>query len=147
HHEQADEYHRRYRADPIEVTGCDAVLRARRRHADDFLRAEIGGDECQPADPRRHRAACLKKVLAGLRVTFEDKSNGKDESKVHEDDDQIDERELHAHSTGWRMKKLRMTSSTVESAGSIFQAVDAASAKTDRQNSRRRSMVPHLTHA
>ena len=99
----------------------NAVLGARCRHADDFLSAEIGGDECQPANPCRHGAARLKKILAGFRVSLKDKSDTQDESELNEDDQSVDEREIHAQSTGWRMKKLRMTSSTVESAGSVFQ--------------------------
>ena len=39
HHEDADEHHRRDRADPVEMAGHDAVLGARGRHADDLLRA------------------------------------------------------------------------------------------------------------
>ena len=69
HHEDAEEHHRRDRADPVEVAGRDAVLRARRRHADDFLRAEVRRDERQAADPRRaspgppERSAVLVVVL------------------------------------------------------------------------------------
>ena len=49
HHEHADEHHRRDRADPVEVAGRDAVLGAGRGHADHFLRAQVRGEEGQPA--------------------------------------------------------------------------------------------------
>ena len=58
HHEDANEHHRGDGADPIEVRSGDAVLRAGSAHADDFLRAEVRGNKCQPADPGGNGAAC-----------------------------------------------------------------------------------------
>ena len=65
HHHQAEEDHRRDRADPVEVHGRDAVLGAVRGHAEDLDRAEVRGDERQPGDPGRQRAAGEQEVLAG----------------------------------------------------------------------------------
>ena len=67
HHEHADEHHRRDRAHPVEVAGHDAVLGAAGRHADHFLRAEVGGEERQPGDPRGDRAAGEEEVGAARR--------------------------------------------------------------------------------
>ena len=66
HHEDADEDHRRDRADPVEVAGRDAVLGARGGHADHFLRAEVGREEREAGDPRGNRAAREEEVLARL---------------------------------------------------------------------------------
>ena len=79
HHEDAEEHHRRDRADPVEVARRDAVLRARRRHADDFLRAEVRREERQPADPRRQRPAGLEEVGAGLGVALEREADAEHE--------------------------------------------------------------------
>ena len=57
HHEHAHEQHRGNRADPVEVRRHDAVLGAGSRHADQFLRAEVGREEGQAGDPDGHRPA------------------------------------------------------------------------------------------
>ena len=62
HHEHADEHHGGNRADPVKMAGGDAILGAGGGHADDFLRAQIRGDKCQPADPGRKRTAREKEV-------------------------------------------------------------------------------------
>ena len=56
HHHDAEEQHRRDRADPEVVHGRQPELRAVGRHAHDLDRAEVGRDERQPGDPRRQRA-------------------------------------------------------------------------------------------
>jgi hypothetical protein len=48
------------------VDGRHAVLRAVGGHAEDLERAEVGGDEGQPRDPCRQRAAGEKEVEVGL---------------------------------------------------------------------------------
>ena len=56
HHEHGEKDHRRNGADPVKVRGGDAVFGAAGGHADQFQRAEIGGDERQAGHPRRNRA-------------------------------------------------------------------------------------------
>ena len=48
HHHEAEEDHRRHRADPVEVHGRDAVLRAVRGLPQDLEGAEVRRDERQP---------------------------------------------------------------------------------------------------
>ena len=57
HHHDAEEQHRRDRADPEVVHGREAELGAVRRHAHDLDGAEVGRDEGQAGDPGRQRAA------------------------------------------------------------------------------------------
>ena len=64
HHEDADEDHGGDGADPVEVAGDDAVLGAGGAHADDFLRAEVGGDEGEAADPGGDGAPGEEEVVA-----------------------------------------------------------------------------------
>ena len=98
HHEDAEEDHRRNRADPVEVAGRDAVLRARRRHADDFLRAEVGRDERQPADPRRDRAPRLKERRARRRPLLQRDADAEDEGEVDQHQQPVEPGQGHQNS-------------------------------------------------
>jgi hypothetical protein len=51
HHDDAEEHHRRHRADPVIVDGHRAVLRAVGRHADDLQGAQVGRYERQAGHP------------------------------------------------------------------------------------------------
>ena len=57
HHEHGQEDHGGNRADPVEMRGGDAVFGAAGRHADEFQRAEIGGNKGQTGDPGGNGAA------------------------------------------------------------------------------------------
>ena len=89
HHEDAHEYHCRNCADAVEVSRLEAVLGAGRAHADDLLRAEIGADEGQAADPGRQRAAGLEEVLAGLHRALEGKADAQDKDEVEQHDQPV----------------------------------------------------------
>ena len=92
HHEDAHENHRRNGADAVEVSRLQAVFGARRAHADHFLRAQVGADEGQAADPRRQRAPGLEKVLAGLHVALQGKADAQHKHEVQQHDQPIDAR-------------------------------------------------------
>ncbi len=97
HHEQADEDHRRDRADPVEVAGGDPVLGPRGGHADDLLRPEVGRDERQPADPGGDRPAREEEVLAGLHELLERKADPQHEGEVDQHDQVVDPRQCGCH--------------------------------------------------
>ena len=65
HHENSHEQDGRNGADPIEVGGHDAILGAGGGHADEFLGAEVGRDECQAGDPDGNRTPGKKEIAAG----------------------------------------------------------------------------------
>ncbi len=94
HHEDADEDHGRDGADPVEVAGDDAVLGAGGAHADDFLRAEVGGDEGQAADPGGDRAAGEEEVVAGAHVALEREADAEHEDEVDQHDEPVDPGEV-----------------------------------------------------
>ena len=96
HHEDADEDHRGDGADPIELADDDAVLGARSAHADDFLGAEVGGDESQTADPGRQGATGLQVILAGFHETFECEANAQHENEIQQHDQPVDGCQVHA---------------------------------------------------
>ena len=89
HHEDAHKDHGGDGADAVEVGGLEAVLGARSAHADDFLGAEVGADECQAADPGRERTSGLEEVLAGLHVALEGKANAQHKHEVEHHDEPI----------------------------------------------------------
>jgi hypothetical protein len=66
HHHEPQEDHRRHGADPVEVDGGDAVLRAVGRHPEDLERPEVGGDEGQAGYPRRKRSTGQEEVKVRL---------------------------------------------------------------------------------
>jgi hypothetical protein len=96
HHEHADERHRRNRAHPVEVAGEDAVFRAACRHADHFLRAEIGRQKRESRDPRGHRAAGQEELRAPHHLPPEQKADGEHERAVDGDQQDVDRSEVHA---------------------------------------------------
>ena len=95
HHENPEEHHRGNRADPVEVARRDPVLRARRRHPDNLLRAEVRREERQPADPRGQGAAGLKKVGARLRGAPEREADAEHEREVDEKQRPVERGERH----------------------------------------------------
>jgi hypothetical protein len=90
HHEDAHKDHGRDGADAVEVRRLQAVLGARSAHADDFLRAQVGADEGQAADPRGQRAPGLEEVLARLHVALEGKADAQHKDEVQQHDQPID---------------------------------------------------------
>ena len=78
HHHEAQEDHRRDRADPVVVDRRDAVLGAVGADAQDLRRAEVGRDEGQAGDPRRQRAAGQEVVEARLDVALGDAADAED---------------------------------------------------------------------
>ncbi len=95
HHEDAEEHHRGNCAHPVEMAGRDPVFRARRAHADDFLRAEVGRQEREAADPRRQRAPRLKEVGARLGVALQRHADADDEREIDENERPVERREGH----------------------------------------------------
>jgi len=77
------------------VTGRDAVLRARGTHPDHFLRAEIRGDEGQPADPCRNRSPRQEEIVAGAHIALQGKADAQHEDEVDQHDQPVDESQLH----------------------------------------------------
>ena len=94
HHEDAHKDHGRDGADAVEVRGLKAVLGARSAHADHFLRAQVGADEGQAADPGGQRAAGLEEVLARLHVALEGKADAQHKDEVQQHDQPIDRGEF-----------------------------------------------------
>ena len=90
HHEDADEDHGGDGADPVEVAGDDAVLGAGGGHADDLLRAEVGGDEGEAADPGGDGAAGEEEVVRGAHVALEGEADAKDKGEVDQHDEPVD---------------------------------------------------------
>src|SRR5262249_55061300 len=58
-------------------------------------------DEGEAADPRGQRASGLKKVLAGLHVALEGKTNAHHKHEVQQHDQPINERQLQRFSLGY----------------------------------------------
>ena len=98
HHENADEHHRRDRAEPVKMRGQNAVFRAGGGHADDFLGAQIGAHEGQTADPQRHRASGEKELLAVLRLSAEHEPDAQHEREVEDHDEPVDGCQDHEQS-------------------------------------------------
>ena len=95
HHEDADEEHGRDRADPVEVRGHDAVLRAGSGHADYLLRAEVGCEEGEAGDPDGNVVAGSKKFArAGDRFT-ETPADADHKREIQNEDDVVDGRQVH----------------------------------------------------
>ena len=95
HHEDPEKHHRGNRAHPVEMAGRHAVLGPRGGHADHFLRAEVGGEECEPRDPRGNRAAGEKIIRAGLHVAPQREADAQHEGEVHAHDDPVDLAWMH----------------------------------------------------
>src|SRR5271163_3057908 len=69
----------------------DAVLRPRRAHPYHFLRAQVGGDERQPADPCWQRPPRLEEVLARLHEALQRKADAQHKDEVQQHDQPINE--------------------------------------------------------
>jgi hypothetical protein len=72
------------------VRGHDAVLRARRAHADHFLGAEICRDEGQTGDPDWHGPAGCKEIVTGGYLTLDEPADAEHESEVQRQDEVVD---------------------------------------------------------
>ena len=82
HHKHGEKDHRRNRADPIEVRGGDAIFRAAGGHADQFQRAEIGGNEGQSGHPRWNRARGREKIRRTFHVTGQRPADADDKADI-----------------------------------------------------------------
>ena len=91
HHHEAQEHHRRDRADPVVVDRRDAVLRAVGRHPDHLERAEVRGDERQAGDPGRQRAAGQEVVQARADVALGREPDAEHDGEVRRQDRVVDE--------------------------------------------------------
>jgi hypothetical protein len=65
-HHDAEEDHRRHRAQPVVMHRRHAVLSAVGGLPEDLERAQVGGDEGQPRDPGRQRAPGKEEVQVGF---------------------------------------------------------------------------------
>ncbi len=95
HHEDADEAHRRDRADPVKVAGDDAVLGARSAHPDHLLRAQVGRDKRQPAHPGRDRPPRQKEVVRGAHVALQREPDAQNEDEIDQHDQPVDIGKVH----------------------------------------------------
>jgi len=100
HHHDAEEHHRRYGADPVEVNRCDAVLGAVGGLADDLQRAEVGGDEGKAGDPGGQRASGEEVVEAGLDVALGRESDPQDHDEIGDQDRPVDPVEIQPEHSG-----------------------------------------------
>ena len=91
HHHDAEEEHRRDRADPEVVDGRQPELGAGRRHAHDLDRAEVGGDERQAGHPGRQRAAREEEVDRVGDLAPGQHADAQHDGEVEEDDQVVDE--------------------------------------------------------
>ena len=95
HHEDAHEEHGGNGADPIEVGRHDAILGAGSRHADEFLRAEIGRDEGEAGDPDRDGAPGEQKVATGRDFLTQHPTDADHKGEVRGQYDVVDGSEVH----------------------------------------------------
>jgi hypothetical protein len=91
HHEDRHEHHRRDRAHPVEVAGHDPVLGARGRHPHDFLRAQVGADETQRADPGWQRAPRLEEILRSADALAQHDADAQHEGEVDREQGVVDD--------------------------------------------------------
>ncbi|MCO5546639.1 hypothetical protein L7F22_000072 [Adiantum nelumboides] len=96
HHHDAEEHHRRDGAEPVVVHGRDAVLRPVGDHADELDGAEVGRDERQPGDPRRHRPAGQQEVQAGGHRASCREADPEHEDEVEGDQQVVDQVRVEA---------------------------------------------------
>ena len=75
HHHDAEEEHRRDGADPVPVRRQNAVLVGRAGPAHQLQRAQVGRDEAEAGDPRRHLAAGEEELLAGVGLALHIKAD------------------------------------------------------------------------
>jgi hypothetical protein len=68
------------------------ALGAGGRHADDFLGAEVGGDEGQAGNPGRHRAPGQEEVGAVLYAPPQHEADAQHEAEVDDHDQPVDAR-------------------------------------------------------
>src|SRR6185437_7798417 len=89
-HEQADEQHGRYRAQPIEVHRHDAVFGPRSAHPDHLLRSQVRGNERKAGDPYGNRAAGRQKVFTGGNLALDEPADAQNKGEVESEDGVID---------------------------------------------------------
>ena len=97
HHEDGHEHHRRDRAHPVEVAGHDPVLGARGRHPHHFLRAQVGADEAERADPGRQRAPRLEEILRPADALAQHHADAEHEREVDDQKAVVDDAKLNEH--------------------------------------------------
>ena len=85
HHHDAEEQHRRDRADPEVVERRQTDLRAVGRHAHDLDGTEVGGDERQARHPGRQRAARQEEVDRVRHRAARHHADAEDECEVDRD--------------------------------------------------------------
>ena len=85
HHDQAEEDHRRDRADPEVVEGRQAVLGPVGGHAHDLHGAQVGRDEGDAGDPGGQRAPGGEELVGGGRLAPGHESHADDEGEVDDD--------------------------------------------------------------
>ena len=100
HHHDAQEDHRRDRADPVEVHGRDAVLGTVGGHAEDLERAEVGGDEGQARDPCGQGPAGQEEVDVGLDGQTRDRADPEHHQEVDAEDGVIEGADVEAQRAG-----------------------------------------------
>jgi hypothetical protein len=89
HHENPDKDHCRNSADPIKVAGGDSILGSRRSHPDHFLRAKIGGNKREAANPSGNRTAGKKEIGTGPRVSLQCQADAQHKDEIDDHDDPI----------------------------------------------------------
>ena len=95
HHENAYKHHGGNGADPVEMAGGNAVLGARSRHANHFLRAQVGRQESQTTNPCGNRTASQKKICAGASLPFKHHSDAQHKDEIYCHDDPVNAGQLH----------------------------------------------------
>ena len=86
HHEDREEDHRGNRPHPVEVAGRDAVLGTRGRHAHEFQRPEVGGEEGEPRHPGRDVPTGEEEVGRGLHLALQREADADNEDHVKDED-------------------------------------------------------------
>ena len=97
HHHEAEEDHRRDRADPVVVDRRDAVLGAVGPHAEHLDRAEVRRDEREAGDPRGQRAAREEVVEARPDVALRREADAEDDDEVRQQDRVVEPVRVEPH--------------------------------------------------
>src|SRR5207302_3170534 len=66
-------------------------------HADDFLGAEVGGDEGEAADPGWDGAACEEEVIGGAHVALEGETDAQHKDEVDQHNEPVDDGKIHGN--------------------------------------------------
>jgi hypothetical protein len=103
HHEHGQKDHGRDGADPVEMSGGNAVFGAAGRHANQFQRAEVGCHERKTGHPRRNRTPGEEEVRRRFHVAPEGEADADDKACVRKQDGVVNPGEMNRlHiSGGW----------------------------------------------